>query len=644
MPCRSFESIKYKDKETLTMDYIKEEITRVDKLGRTLLHNAAISGNERFVEVLVALKIDLDAKDNDGCTAMHLAARMGNINIVNKLIESGANVNISNKTKWTALTYACDRCYEGIVILLLSRGVVIDSISLEVALANAYVSFIGGRILDILKYECNRRIREAVFSRDLRRIKDVIVPLKPLYRLQYNGILFVDSNDTKTTWILKVAQTLNSVPLLKILIDNNILLDLPQNDTNVLSMACECNSLSGVKFLLDKGMPIYALNEKLESCLYIAVRNNNMAMVNLLLSYGASGTVNVQNGYGITPLHIACAYGNQSMVNVLIKAGANMYHKVNLGVFLTCLDSKVYESMNDNGADLVGLESLRNLCVDSMGIACCLGYTRIVFNLIRREYNINRSIDQGNTVLHIACMRNSNDMVKYLLRDKVNININAVNNDGNTALHLACIKSNPYVVLKLIYRGANRLVCNKDGRIPLHIAYEMSSNYVIKLLQSNYNLKQVINWADAYGVTLLHLACKKLDVKKVEFLLSEGAKVSVVDNLGNSPLHHISLSNVKKYRKEKFKTILNMLIEHGLNINSKNTSGKTALDLACEEREIDDACILIEKGATMGIEALDLVMSEGKIEVVLQSAKKRHPQHMYIEKVAIHKNDNIMQK
>lgn len=611
---------------------IMDDINMVDNLGRTLLHDVAVRGDEVMLDVLMYLNIDLDAKDSRGCTPMHLAAQYGNVAVVDKLIQEGANINLRSDAGWTSLTYACDGCHEDVVVLLLSRGIEIDAVSLEIAVASAQNSReIGGVILNYLKYECNIRITKAFYSRDLDKLREVISLLKPLYRLQENNILSI-GNITRTTWILEEAYRVNDVAVLKILLENDINLDLKECDGNTFLIVCEYGSLYNVETLLMKDIMIDAVNDKGETCLFIAARNNNTSLMKLLLACDVWDIINVPNKCGVVPLHIACAYGNEEIISRLIKKGANIYYKTNLKIFLNSVIRGLI------CIDELGMERMGNLdyvYVDSVGVACFLGYINVVNILICEGYNINNSMYFGNTALHIACMRSNILLMKYLINRGADVNVS--NEFGNTPLHIACINKNSKAVLELVNKGANVMAFNRYGKTPLYIAYERNNVCVIRIISSMYDMSHVVNMVYMNGITLLHLACRGLNVSGVAFLLKAGAKADAVDFYGNSSLHYMYDSNIKHDRKERFRKILKMLKANGLDVDMKNMHGYSGLDMACMGKKVDDVCVLIENGAQIDMRTMEIAKSvkEGEAIVNILNEKKSR---VNVERVDVKKD------
>ncbi|KAH7067922.1 ankyrin repeat-containing domain protein [Paraphoma chrysanthemicola] len=86
-----------------------EDATKVDRMGRGLLHHLACSlpGTlDDIVDILFGLKLVVNAEDNNGNTPLHDAARMGNIGVVKKLLEHGATPHAQNHRGKTPLDLA----------------------------------------------------------------------------------------------------------------------------------------------------------------------------------------------------------------------------------------------------------------------------------------------------------------------------------------------------------------------------------------------------------------------------------------------------------------------------------------------------------------------------------------------------------
>lgn len=57
------------------------------------IHDAALTGDVEFVEILIANGADVDERDVNGYTPLHLAIQQGKTDVAKVLIDNGADVN-----------------------------------------------------------------------------------------------------------------------------------------------------------------------------------------------------------------------------------------------------------------------------------------------------------------------------------------------------------------------------------------------------------------------------------------------------------------------------------------------------------------------------------------------------------------------
>ena len=89
-----------------------------------------------------------------------------------------------------------------------------------------------------------------------------------------------------------------------------------------------------------------------------------------------------------------------------------------------------------------------------------------------------------------------------------------------------------------------------------------------------------INQRDSYGHSLLHWACIYGNVTMIRFLIQKGAKINLINNYGNTPLHHLCA-----FFKDNLKPIILLLENYNAIPHVKNKNNKTPLDIAKEKPE-----------------------------------------------------------
>jgi ankyrin repeat protein len=98
----------------------------VDPSGDPLLYTAARAGYGATVDVLLAAKARVDAKNRFGDTPLMGAALSGHLNIVRKLHAQGAALESPG---WTPLIYAATGGHDAVVLYLLDQGVNVNAVS-----------------------------------------------------------------------------------------------------------------------------------------------------------------------------------------------------------------------------------------------------------------------------------------------------------------------------------------------------------------------------------------------------------------------------------------------------------------------------------------------------------------------------------
>jgi len=178
--------------------------------------------------------------------------------------------------------------------------------------------------------------------------------------------------------------------------------------------------------------------------------------------------------------------------------------------------------------------------------------------LINDGIDINWADTEGHkmTALMYACFNDHIDVVKLLIKHKVNMSIKR-NYDGKTALMYA-VQEGHYKITKLLIENDCDIFSKcLDGKSALNIGLLLNHEEIIELLLFHYPT----DYKFKDGKSLLHLAVLYKNIYAVELLLKNGFDINIHDNNGNSPLFYAFY--ISSYK------ITSLLIEHsGENIKN----------------------------------------------------------------------------
>jgi len=284
----------------------------------------------------------------------------------------------------------------------------------------------------------------------------------------------------------------------------------PENVTHVkypLHAAIKLSKMKVAKFMLNNGHDINAFDAEKYTPLMLAVAQENLSLVELLLAHGADpdieipyigvaaidraiqlestdiltalidhgATVDKPNRSGTTPLIFAMRMERLDVMKILINAGADVNHRVNSG--WTVLTQMVDCNQNRGRGD-----------------------GAIVKLLIDAGVDVNQRLDDGRTAVALAVGHNHLPELKLLLAAGADLNI--LSNDGWSPVHWALqgiddqpIDSSEALAL-LIDAGADLNAQTNIGNTPVKFAVD---NNRFKALTSLLNAKANPNIANDEG-------------------------------------------------------------------------------------------------------------------------------------------------
>ncbi|KAM6397401.1 2-5A-dependent ribonuclease isoform 2-T4 [Pluvialis apricaria] len=230
-----------------------------------------------------------------------------------------------------------------------------------------------------------------------------------------------------------------------------------------------------------------------------------------------------------------------------------------------------------------------------------------VLELLEKGADVNSKAESGWTPLQSAVQANDEDLVQLLL-DK-GACPRARKDNGGTAFIEAAAVGNVTILKLLLDYGIDVNDHDDNGFTAFMEAAWYGNEEALKFLYSkgaNVNLRRAVNEEKAKlhkgGATALMDACRERHFSVVKTLVQDmGADVNIRDNKDSNALIH-ALKKQRSVRKISPKEIYELtvsighfLLDHGVDVNSKDECGKTALILAVEMQSLDLVKALLEK-------------------------------------------------
>lgn len=379
--------------------------------------------------------------------------------------------------------------------------------------------------------------------------------------------------ETRKHNLLCVAITQGNCELFDLLISNGITVDrspksLFEVESCPLHLAAQENNVQIIQKLLSLGIPVNQSSYCRDFPIHVAAKNGAQEAALCLLKNGADP--NLKNPYGDIPAYSAIRYDHPELAEILFQ-----------NIFLD--NNEIFErTSRTNGEKYLAL-------------------------FLKLGENPNITNEEGIPLLHEAVARRTLESVKLLA--SYGADINAIGRNGNTPLHILIYEIYPWggnryethlnILKFLLGKGAKTDVCNINGNTPLHLCFyrtEGRPSEVIKaLLEKNADVNAInydhdtplllaergicsLENVKLYDAKKVFVATKTLDIRNsgVKLLLENGAKVNVVDKMGNTPLHLAVMTNHFQGVKA--------LLENGAEISAKNNNNETPLDIALQPK------------------------------------------------------------
>lgn len=216
-------------------------------------------------------------------------------------------------------------------------------------------------------------------------------------------------------------------------------------------------------------------------------------------------------------------------------------------------------------------------------------YSNNIKNL--KEYlekgDVNITNERGMSLLHSAIVFNNIEAFNLLLENFIDINIK--DNHGDTPAHYCVINNRLGFIKTLIKRGADLTIKNNDGQSVLYKACSLGRENMVSLFLENqkFDLYQQDNKEETIFMALVR--SRNLDL--LNQVKADEAIVNTANYFGDTPLHIAC--------KAGDVSIIDYLIKHKAFVNAKNSTGETPLFYAVQVQDRDVIQALLKAGAVL---------------------------------------------
>jgi ankyrin repeat protein len=624
--------------------------------GMTPLHFASASGYVGLMRFLIEDKnVDVNEKNASGMTPLHAATQSGNITGIRLLLDNGANINAQDGKGNSVLHIAIPKeTNRAVLRLFISRGANLNlrddhgDSPLHVALRlNRPPEIIG----DILEGKADVSVRDIDGKTPLYvAVEENRFQAIPLL-LEYKSDIF--ARDRTLTPFEKALE--DKSESLSALITKETVLQSDKDGNTVLHITIKNQgSIETVQSILDKSAVINARNTAGNTALHLAVQQNEEALGGLLLERGAdifatnsagesplllalTGTIRewmltekalkARDGLGNTALHYAVSWKMDTHIPLIIEKGADpnaMNATGETPVFIAVQKdgASTLRVLKTAGASLLMRDKAGN---SALHAAVRWNAKNAAEELLVQGADINARSSNGKTPLHEAVRLGIADVEAVLLRHNPELEVR--DTGGNTPLMEAVMAGFLGATERLAAKGADVSARNSNGATPLHIAVSLEREDITAFLLEK---GASVNAKDNQGDTPIRLAIRRTP-KMIPLIITK-AQITRADDDGLIPLA------VAVQERSPIESIQNLVTMDKRQLAIVDAKGRTPLRIAVDENYWDAAKFLLESGADVFSQAMDLKTPVG-IVFSLYKAGKAEPLGVLFNGPAINVQD-----
>jgi ankyrin repeat protein len=537
-----------------------------------------------WTDYLLEKGANASLKNTDGDTPLNQAVRIADIDTVRKLITYRADVNAQDAHGNSPLhigmpSEASPELHRDILALLLNNGAnpnlrdehgdspvhILVSLNCTPAVLNMLLE----RNADVSIHNIKG---ETPLFLAVDQSRTELIPLL----LSRGSDIFAANNSGVTPF--ERALQLGGTVLDELITEDTVKQSDNNGNTPILAAVRLNASADVVREILDvKDINVNARNQEGDTALHIAVRQNNAASGDLLISRGAN--VFLQNAKGDSPLYLTF-FSPGGMRDWMLS-----------GPVLTAKDSQ----------DNTILHKAAEWKLDN-----------VIAGIVQRGANVEAKNVLGETPLFVAVHINSASTVRSLVN--AGASLNTRDPLGNTALHAAVRWDAQAAAEALIGAKIDINAYNLYGNTPLHDSVKLGRFALQQLLVQRGANPEV---RDGEGNTALMVAVTMGNFRAADHLVRAGADANTRNNDGDTPL----LLAVRSERSD----LVKLLIDKGAQIHARNADGESPFTVALQTSP-RMVLSLLEKGRDQtddeGRSPLDIALLEKKNQSEIEDITK----------------------
>ena len=604
---------------------------------KNALHIAVKNNYAEIIPFLIKSGVDLNGKDEDGLTPLHYALVPLREAAVTALINAGADPSIPDKRGETALIKAVDYADFDTVALLLRHSACLSTIndaatfdSRETALHIAVKKNRLNVVELLLDAGALINQRDGYRQTPLYLAFDRSLPDMAEFLIARGADVRKCPSDTKyKRHLVHLAAKDERTSLFSLLIEfNGNLHALDEENANALHYAIGPPSIKNIKALLAQGVSPETPDRwgrRAIDLLNFRTSTELIEVAKVLLDAGANPGISNDPQVKVSPLHIAARQENLALIDLLLKFGADPDVKDRMDQATPLIDCARFsckesaKKLLDAGANpdardgdgrtalhvaaFAGNDALTELLLNvganteiadkfmqtPLALSLKRGYVKPAQLMLKNGARTDVVDNDGGNIFHAAAEDDDNARILPELRAAApKIDINAADHLGDTPLMRAAKNGRDQMVRAFLAEGADAGLVNKDGETPLMMAIRLFQvDAVHEIIKHRPN---EVHHALPGGELPIHIAAGYYSTRLAGVLLDAGADPNVRDDRNKDTPLHIAIAKNQR-------PMVEFLLTRGADYSIPNGQGITPLQLAEKSvnKEIADLLKAAEK-------------------------------------------------